>query len=101
MPKPAICAVSASGSPTASERVPKGTPTERRDAVYALAKELRVSRSRINDICLGKHGITANIALRMGRFFNVDPRWFMNMQAKYDLHVEEAGLAKELAAIKP
>ena len=70
-------------------------------SVYALAKEIRVSRSRINDICLGKHGITANIALRLGKFFNVDPQWFMNMQAKYDLHVESAELAKELAAIKP
>ena len=70
-------------------------------SVYALAKELRVPRSRINDICLGKHGITANIALRLGRFFNVDPQWFMNMQAKYDLHVEAVELAKELAAIKP
>ena len=70
-------------------------------SVYALAKEIRVSRSRINDICLGKYGITANIALRLGKFFNVDPQWFMNMQAKYDLHVESAELAKELAAIKP
>lgn len=70
-------------------------------SVYALAKEIRVPRSRINDICLGKHGITANIALRLGKFFNVDPQWFMNMQAKYDLHVEKVELAKELAAIKP
>ncbi len=70
-------------------------------SVYALAKEIRVSRSRINDICLGKQGITANIALRLGKFFDVDPQWFMNMQAKYDLHAEAIGLAKELAAIKP
>lgn len=70
-------------------------------SVYALAKEIRVSRSRINDICLGKHGITANIALRLGKSFDVDPQWFMNMQAKYDLHVERAELAKELSAIKP
>lgn len=70
-------------------------------SVYALAKELRVPRSRLNDICLGRHGITANIALRLGKFLNVDPQWFMNMQAKYDLEVEGAELAEELAAIKP
>jgi addiction module HigA family antidote len=70
-------------------------------SVYALAKEIRVSRSRINDICLGKHGITASIALRLGKFFDVDPQWFMNMQAKYDLQVQAAELAQELAAIKP
>lgn len=70
-------------------------------SVYALAKELRVPRSRLNDICLGRHGITANIALRLGKFLNVDPQWFMNMQAKYDLEVEGAELAEDLAAIKP
>lgn len=70
-------------------------------SVYALAKEIHVSRSRINDICLGKHGITASMALRLGKFFDVDPQWFLNMQAKYDLHVRGAELAKELAAIKP
>ena len=70
-------------------------------SVYALAKEIGVTRSRINDICRGKHGITANIALRLGKFYDVDPQWFMNMQAKYDLHVAGAELAKELAAIKP
>lgn len=70
-------------------------------SVYALSKEIRVPRSRINDICLGKHGITANIALRLGKFFDVDPQWFMNMQAKHDLHVLRGELAKELAAIKP
>lgn len=70
-------------------------------SVYALAKEIRVTRSRINDICLGKQSITANIALRLGKFFDVDPQWFMNMHAKYDLHVEKNELAKVLATIKP
>lgn len=70
-------------------------------SVYAQAKHIRVPRSRINDICLGKHGITANIALRLGKFFAVDPQWFMNMQAKYDLHLLRDELAKELAAITP
>jgi antitoxin HigA-1 len=46
-------------------------------------------------------GITAAVALRLGRFFGVDPQWFMNMQAKYDLHVQAERLAAELAAIEP
>lgn len=70
-------------------------------SVYALAKAIRVTRSRINDICNGRQGVTAAIALRLGRFFNVDPQWFMNMQSKYDLHVEAARLKAELAAIEP
>jgi addiction module HigA family antidote len=70
-------------------------------SVYALAKAIHVTRSRINEICHGRQGITANIALRLGRFFDVDPQWFMNMQAKYDLHVQSALLADDLAAIQP
>ena len=70
-------------------------------SVYGLAKAIRVTRSRINDICHGRHGITATIALRLGRFFSVDPQWFMNMQSKYDLHVQAERLAAELAAIEP
>jgi addiction module HigA family antidote len=58
--------------------------------VYALAKAIHVTRSRVNEICRGRQGMTANIALRLGRFFGVDPQWFMNMQAKYDLHIEAA-----------
>ena len=65
--------------------------------VYALAKAIHVTRSRINEICHGRQGITAAIALRLGRFFGVDPQWFMNMQSKYDLRV----LAERLAAIEP
>ncbi len=70
-------------------------------SVYALAKAIHVTRSRINEICHGRQGVTANIALRLGRFFGVDPQWFMNMQAKYDLHVQAKSLAKDLAAIAP
>ena len=70
-------------------------------SVYALAKAIRVTRSRINAICNGRQGITAAIALRLGRFFNVDPQWFMNMQSKYDLHLKSERLRAELAAIEP
>ena len=70
-------------------------------SVYALAKAVHVTRSRVNDICLGRRGITAAIALRLGRFFGVDPQWFMNMQSKYDLALQAERLADDLAAIKP
>ncbi len=56
-------------------------------SVYALAKAIGVPRSRINEIVHARQGITAAIALRLGKFFGVDPQWFMNMQAKYDLRV--------------
>lgn len=68
-------------------------------SVYALANAVHVPRSRLNDICRGRQGISANIALRLGKYFGVDPQWFLNMQAKYDLHMQGEALADELAAI--
>ncbi|MDR6291558.1 MULTISPECIES: HigA family addiction module antitoxin [Inquilinus] len=70
-------------------------------SVYALAKAIDVPRSRINEICHGRQGITANIALRLGRFFEVDPQWFMNMQSKWDLETTRDKLVEVLAAIEP
>ena len=49
-------------------------------SVYALAKAIHVTRSRINEICHGRQGITANIALRLGRFFDA-PRFVARPQA--------------------
>jgi antitoxin HigA-1 len=70
-------------------------------SVYALAKAINVPRSRINEICHGRQGISANIALRLGRHFGVDPQWFMNMQSRYDLDLGERSLSAELTLIKP
>ena len=70
-------------------------------SAYALAQAIQVPRSRINEICRGRQGISANIALRLGKFFSVDPQWFLNMQAKYDLETERERLKADLAAITP
>jgi addiction module HigA family antidote len=59
-------------------------------SAYALAKAIGVPRSRINEIAHGRQGITAAIAIRLGKFFDVDPQWFMNMQSRYDLRRAEA-----------
>lgn len=69
--------------------------------VYALAKAIDVPRSRINEICRGNQGISAPIALRLGRFFGVDPQWFMNMQAKYELELAASRLGDALDRITP
>ena len=68
-------------------------------SVYALAKAIGVPRSRINEIARGRQGISAAIALRLGKAFDVDPQWFMNMQTKYDLWV--ASEAADLSGIEP
>jgi addiction module HigA family antidote len=70
-------------------------------SVYALAKAVHLPRSRVNEICRGRQGITVSVALRLGKYFGVDPQWFLNMQSKYDLHVQGEALASELSAIAP
>ena len=70
-------------------------------SVYAAAKAIGISRSQLNSICKGEHRITAPIALRLGRYLNVDAAWFMNMQTKYDLETSFDELAPQLEAIQP
>ena len=69
--------------------------------VYALSKAIFVPRSRIHHICKGEHNITPAIAARLGKYFNVDPKWFLNMQAAYDAEQIEDQLSEELAQIVP
>jgi len=54
-----------------------------------LALALRVPAPRISEIVRGKRSITADTALRLGRFFNMSPRFWMNLQTQYDLAVTE------------
>ena len=54
-----------------------------------LALALRVPATRINDIVREKRGITADTALRLSRYFGTTPRFWMNMQASWELEVTE------------
>jgi antitoxin HigA-1 len=56
----------------------------------ALAKALGVTPPRINDILLGRRGVTADTALRLARYLGGDPLDWLVLQAEYDLHVAEA-----------
>lgn len=66
---------------------------------YALAKKLRVPRTRIERIVAEKIGITADTALRLGKFFKTTPQFWLNMQTSYDIKIAEAALENELAEI--
>lgn len=50
------------------------------------ARELGVSLNRLNEIVLGKRGITADTALRLARFLRTSPQLWMRLQADWDLH---------------
>ncbi|MCK4468549.1 MAG: HigA family addiction module antidote protein [Desulfobacterales bacterium] len=56
---------------------------------YRLAKDISVSPRRINEIVHGKRAITADTALRLGRFFGMSPQFWLNLQNRYDLEVTE------------
>lgn len=54
---------------------------------YRLAKDLGVTARRINEIVHGRRAITADTALRLGRFFNMEPQFWLNLQNHYDMEM--------------
>jgi antitoxin HigA-1 len=56
---------------------------------YRLAKDISVPPRRINEIVHGKRSITADTALRLGRFFGMSPQFRLNLQTRYDLEMTE------------
>jgi antitoxin HigA-1 len=64
-----------------------------------LAKNLNVPRTRIERLVNEQSALTPDTALRLARFFDMSPQFWMNLQTSYDLKVESAAKADELAAI--
>ena len=63
---------------------------------YRLAKDISVPPRRINEIVHGKRSITADTALRLGRFFEISPQFWLNLQNRFDIEVTEDLLADRL-----
>jgi antitoxin HigA-1 len=63
---------------------------------YRLAKDINVPQRRISEIVQGKRSITADTALRLGRFFAMEAQFWLNLQARYDLLQAEFALASSL-----
>lgn len=55
---------------------------------YRLAKDIDVAPRRINEIIHGTRAITADTALRLGKYFRTSPQFWLNLQSHYDLAVE-------------
>jgi antitoxin HigA-1 len=64
---------------------------------YRLAKGTRVPPRRINEIVHGVRAVTADTALRLGRFFGTSEQFWLNLQARYDLEKERDRLGNTLA----
>ena len=63
---------------------------------YRLAKDINVPPRRINEIVHCKRSISADTALRLGRYFNMSPQFWINLQSHFDLEVESDRLGSRL-----
>jgi antitoxin HigA-1 len=68
---------------------------------YRLAKAVDVPARRINEIVHGQRRISADTALRLARYFGTSERFWMNLQARYDLELEKDRLGAALDDIQP
>ena len=70
---------------------------------YRLAHDISVHPRRINEIVHGNRAISADTALRLSRYFGLSERFWLNLQARYDLEVEkdrlEGRLEKEVKVL--
>ena len=66
---------------------------------YAVAKACGIPRTRIERIVREELGISADTALRLGRFFNIEPEFWLNLQIRYDLQTARAAISGALDRI--
>jgi len=66
-----------------------------------LAVSIGVPPRRINEIVHGKRAITADTALRLGKYFGTTAQFWLNLQTHYDLDRAEDRAAEQIAAIEP
>jgi antitoxin HigA-1 len=68
---------------------------------YRLAKEIGVPSQAINDIVHRKRGISADMALRLGRFFATSAEFWLNLQVAYDVHSVAKEAKRRIEKIRP
>jgi addiction module HigA family antidote len=68
---------------------------------HRLAVAISVPPRRINEIVHGQRRITADTALRLGRYFGTSTQFWINLQTRYDLEIEAASLGATLDGIQP
>ncbi len=65
-------------------------------SVYELANDLKVPRSRANDIARGRRAISTDTALRLGRYFETSAEFWINLQTRYDLDIAGRTVRKKI-----
>lgn len=66
-----------------------------------LARHLRVPANRISQIIAGRRAVSADTALRLGRWFGTGPQIWLNLQQAYDLDVARLASGSEIGRIRP
>ena len=64
---------------------------------YRIAQDLGIPAMRINHVVNGRRPVTAELALRLGRYFGQNPRYWMNLQSRYDMDVAEDALSERVS----
>jgi addiction module HigA family antidote len=67
-------------------------------SINKLAREIAVPPNRILEIVRGKRAITADTALRLGRYFGTGPELWLNLQTNYELEVARRKIGREIEA---
>ncbi|MFA5904000.1 MAG: HigA family addiction module antitoxin [Desulfobacula sp.] len=75
--------------------------TELKISFSELARQINVPANRISQIISGKRSITADTALRFGKWFGTGPKIWLNLQQAYDIEVAKLEIGSDLDAIKP
>ena len=71
-------------------------------SVNQLAKHLKITPARLNDIVRGRRGITADTAMRLARYFGTTAEFWMGLQLRYDLELaEQKSLARIRREVRP
>ncbi len=65
-------------------------------SVYELANAIKVPRSRVNDVALGRRAITTDTAMRLGRYFRTSSEFWLNLQSRYDLEVANRTIRRKI-----
>ena len=68
-------------------------------SAYKLAKDIHVPVSRVQDILKSRRKVTVDTSLRLGKYFGVDGKYFLNLQNDIDLRNKQIDLKDELDAI--
>ncbi len=75
----------------------KGLLEELELSQYRLAHDIGVTAMRVSHVVRGQRPVTAELALRLGRYFEQSPRFWLNLQSRYDMDVTEDQVGERVA----